>query len=218
MGGGGQNMGVPLNGPTDSESCTRSDGKNLATFWEKNNPKGKFVTTSAELMSLDLTKTESILGLFSQSHMPYHALRTSETPTLANMTMQAIRLLKKNNNGFLLMVTIAVEHIYTFFYLIDPIFWRSYLSNCQDFFSANDRPSIESAKPYVTIKSKRNVIYGRVSFDGAQSGKAGKIYRFLFVVFYFICFLFIFYFFLFRSLRVTRLNFFFPRTTSEESR
>ncbi|XP_043282455.1 alkaline phosphatase 4-like isoform X2 [Venturia canescens] len=104
MGGGGQNMGVPMNGPVDSESCTRRDRKNLAAFWEKNNPKGKFVNTSADLMSLDIGKTESILGIFSQSHMPYHALRTSETPTLANMTMQAIRLLKKYDKGFLLMV------------------------------------------------------------------------------------------------------------------
>lgn len=104
LGGGGQNMGVPLSDPIDESSCVREDNKNLANFWLKNNAGGKFVKSTSELMSVDVVNTSSLLGIFSQSHMPYHAVRTSETPTLANMTMQAIRMLRKNKKGFFLMV------------------------------------------------------------------------------------------------------------------
>ena len=113
MGGGAQNMGVPMRGPVDSGSCVRRDDKNLANFWSKNNPNGKVVKTTGELMSVDIANTSSILGIFSQSHMPYHGVRTSETPTLANMTMQAIRILKKNKKGFFLMVRFYKNKIKT---------------------------------------------------------------------------------------------------------
>lgn len=105
MGGGAQNMGLPMDGPIDEGSCVRKDKRNLARSWLLQNEGGKLVTNTSQLMSLDIANTSSVLGIFSQSHMPYHAVRTSETPTLANMTMQAIRILKKNKKGFFLMVT-----------------------------------------------------------------------------------------------------------------
>lgn len=89
----------------DSSSCVRSDGRNLVNEWQANHPKGRAVNNMQDLMSIDISNTSHILGVFSPSHMPYHAVKTAETPSLANMTMQAIRLLKKNKNGFLLMVS-----------------------------------------------------------------------------------------------------------------
>ncbi|XP_078049409.1 alkaline phosphatase 4 [Augochlora pura] len=103
MGGGAQNMGMPQL-PTDSGSCVRDDGRNLAQVWSRNNPEGAVVTTAEELLSLDIANTSKILGVFAPSHLPYHALKSDQVPTLANMTTQAIRLLRKNKNGFLLMV------------------------------------------------------------------------------------------------------------------
>ncbi|KAK0162195.1 hypothetical protein PV327_008549 [Microctonus hyperodae] len=104
LGGGGQNMGIKSTDPIDNGCCVRKDGKNLVENWKKLNPDGKFVSNTAELFSVDISNTSKLMGVFSSSHMPYHEVRTSETPTLANMTLQAIRMLKKNKNGFFLMV------------------------------------------------------------------------------------------------------------------
>lgn len=112
MGGGAQEMGLNM---TETGSCVRSDGKNLVNEWQAKHPKGRAVTNTQDLMSIDISNTSHILGVFSSSHMPYHAVKTAETPSLANMTMQAIRLLKKNKNGFLLMVSNAVEQKIIYF-------------------------------------------------------------------------------------------------------
>ncbi|XP_032669944.1 alkaline phosphatase 4-like isoform X2 [Odontomachus brunneus] len=103
MGGGGQYLGVPMKSD-DADSCTRDDGRDLVKEWQATYPEGKFVNNTQDLMSVDISKTSHVLGIFSGSHMPYHAVKNSETPSLSNMTLQAIRMLKKNKNGFLLMV------------------------------------------------------------------------------------------------------------------
>ncbi|XP_034933858.1 alkaline phosphatase 4-like [Chelonus insularis] len=104
LGGGGQIMGTKTPDPIDRDTCTRKDGKDLTKIWQKLNPRGKVVKNAAELMAVDIQNTSKLLGVFSPSHMPYSEVRTDETPSLANMTLQAIRMLKKNENGFFLMV------------------------------------------------------------------------------------------------------------------
>lgn len=95
-------MGLCLN---DTKlTCHREDGKNLVDIWSKKNPQGKVVTNYTELMAIDTTKTSKIMGIFGPDHLPFHALKSPEVPSLANMTYKAIQLLKKNPKGFLLMV------------------------------------------------------------------------------------------------------------------
>ncbi|XP_017758149.1 PREDICTED: alkaline phosphatase 4-like isoform X2 [Eufriesea mexicana] len=103
MGGGAQHLGLPME-PIDPDTCVRGDGQNLAQLWSENNPDGKLVTDAEQLFSIDVANTSKILGVFAASHLPYHAVKTDQTPSLANMTTQAIKLLQKNNDGFLLMV------------------------------------------------------------------------------------------------------------------
>ncbi|XP_072756931.1 alkaline phosphatase 4 isoform X2 [Anoplolepis gracilipes] len=103
MGGGAQYLGVNMK-PIDISSCLRSDGRNLIKEWQANHTRGKAVNNTQDLMSIDINNTSHILGVFAPDHMPYHAVKSAEVPSLANMTTQAIRLLKKNKNGFLLMV------------------------------------------------------------------------------------------------------------------
>ncbi|XP_031839610.1 alkaline phosphatase 4-like isoform X2 [Nomia melanderi] len=103
MGGGAQHLGLPMD-PIDPDTCVRGDGLNLAELWTRDNPEGKLVTDAEQLMSIDIANTSKILGVFAASHLPYHAVKTDQVPSLANMTTQAIRLLRKNKNGFLLMV------------------------------------------------------------------------------------------------------------------
>lgn len=113
MGGGGQYFGVPMKSE-DTDSCTRDDGRNLVEEWQAAHPEGKFVNNTQDLMSVDISKASHVLGIFSGSHMPYHAVKSSETPSLSNMTLQAIRMLKKNKNGFLLMVSSRQYRRWTF--------------------------------------------------------------------------------------------------------
>lgn len=103
MGGGAQHLGMTKQ-KIDKDTCIRNDGRNLAETWIKNNPDGKLVTDADELMSIDIGNTSKIMGIFAPSHLPYHAEKNKNAPSLANMTMQAIRLLRKNKNGFVLMV------------------------------------------------------------------------------------------------------------------
>ncbi|KAL2738701.1 alkaline phosphatase 4 isoform X1 [Vespula squamosa] len=103
MGGGAQHIGMTVE-KIDKDTCTRSDGKNLADLWLENNPAGELVTNIEELMSIDVGTTSKVMGIFAPSHLPYRAEKNNDVPSLANMTMQAIRMLRKNKNGFLLMV------------------------------------------------------------------------------------------------------------------
>jgi len=105
MGGGTQYMGMNVD-PIDPASCVRTDGRNLVKEWQAKHPEGRVVNNTRDLMSIDIANTSHIFGTFSPSHMPYHAVKTADTPSLANMTTQAIRLLRKNRNGFLLMVSV----------------------------------------------------------------------------------------------------------------
>jgi alkaline phosphatase len=104
MGGGAEYMGMNVDS-IDPPECVRTDRRNLLKEWQEKYPEGRLVNNTRDLMSIDIANTSHIFGVFSPTHMPYHAVKTADVPSLANMTTQAIRLLKKNENGFLLMVS-----------------------------------------------------------------------------------------------------------------
>ena len=98
-------------------NCTRLDGVDLIdeflekhkTIEEFKNLRGEYVSNRAELLNLDVTNVDYLLGLFSDSYMKYesekeHDPDPQKEPSLAEMTNTAIKVLKKNNNGFFLMV------------------------------------------------------------------------------------------------------------------
>ncbi|WP_369825383.1 alkaline phosphatase [Sporosarcina sp. P18a] len=60
-----------------------------------------YVTTREELLN---NKNDKILGLFADGGMPKMIDRSAETPSLEEMTVAAIERLKKNEDGFFLMV------------------------------------------------------------------------------------------------------------------
>jgi len=65
----------------------------------------KYLTTREELIKTDMSKTDFVLGLFHQSHMDYRLKSNFETqPTLQEMTRNAIQLLQKEPNGYVLFV------------------------------------------------------------------------------------------------------------------
>ncbi len=80
----------------------RKDGRDLAAAWANN---GSYVQDRAELMAHDPTSGSPLLGLFTSSHMSYEADRDPDSePSIAEMTAQAIDVLKQDDDGFFLMV------------------------------------------------------------------------------------------------------------------
>lgn len=90
----------------------RQDGRNLIDQWlsqrrAQSDHNFAFVNSTQDLKSVDIDKTDYLLGLFSFSHMNYEELRDqgpNGEPSLSEMTEVAIRILSKNPNGFVLLV------------------------------------------------------------------------------------------------------------------
>lgn len=112
--GGGRKKFLPksfkfLNG----ESGQRNDGANLIKEWlQHKKTSAKFVFDKKGLLELDYNNTEYVMGLFESSHMKFHLDANPETqPTLAEMTDAAIRMLRKEKNGYFLFVEGArIDH------------------------------------------------------------------------------------------------------------
>lgn len=107
LGGGSWNF---INS-TESEhgvSGRRTDGRNLINEWSMEKNGRKFVRTRTELMNLNGDNEDEIFGLFSSDHLPYHLdvedQNLAEIPSLEEMTLKAIEILRKNENGYILLV------------------------------------------------------------------------------------------------------------------
>lgn len=88
----------------------RQDGRDIAEEWSILG--GTFVTTRDELRAASGTQAQ-VLGLFSQSHMPFALDYDEDTtaPTLTEMTEFAINRLDDDEEGFVLMVEAGrVDH------------------------------------------------------------------------------------------------------------
>jgi alkaline phosphatase len=86
----------------------RLDGRDLTREWASKTGK-TFVKTKDELRSVDTSSTKQLLGLFNREHMSYAVDRleagaaTSE-PSLTEMALKALEILKQNPKGYFLMV------------------------------------------------------------------------------------------------------------------
>ncbi|XP_055709849.1 membrane-bound alkaline phosphatase-like [Phlebotomus papatasi] len=87
----------------------RNDSRDLISEWlNDGQPNKRYVWNRNDLLTLPYN-TERVLGLFESSHMQFYlesqAKQTQDTePTLEEMTRSAIKVLKKNENGFFLFV------------------------------------------------------------------------------------------------------------------
>ncbi|KAJ8356815.1 hypothetical protein SKAU_G00196090 [Synaphobranchus kaupii] len=116
--GGGRKYMLP-NVTQDPEypesSGTRLDSTNLINEWlqgkkvNKNThphiTNARFVWNKAELDSVDVDKTDYLMGLFEPSDLRFELDRDVTTdPSLTEMMEKAIRILRRNPNGFYLFV------------------------------------------------------------------------------------------------------------------
>jgi alkaline phosphatase len=107
--GGGRTYFLP-NTDFDPEYTTtkgrRTDGRNLVSEYQAKFG-ANYVFNKTGFDAIDPANTTRLLGLFEPSHMKFEYDRASDTagePSIADMTSKAIDILKKNNNGYFLMV------------------------------------------------------------------------------------------------------------------
>ncbi|MEQ1755173.1 MAG: alkaline phosphatase [Micropepsaceae bacterium] len=109
--GGGRDRFFPVE-LTDPEypekKGMRKDRKNLVEDWlARYSGNGTFVWNRQGFNAVDPAKTGHLLALFEPSHMQFeadHAKDKAGEPSLAEMTAKAIDILKRNRNGYFLMV------------------------------------------------------------------------------------------------------------------
>jgi len=94
LGGGRRNFQTVENGG-------RRSLKDLVNRW-KEGEDHNYMETSDDLASWD--RNGRALGLFAMSHMDYEVERSSEQPSLAEMTRAAVERLESSSDGFFLMV------------------------------------------------------------------------------------------------------------------
>ena len=96
----------PEYGPVTNLKGRRKDGRNLTTEWlAKSN--SAYVWNKADFDAINPATTDHLLGLFEPSHVHYEADRANDQagePSITDMTTKSVEILKKNANGFFLMV------------------------------------------------------------------------------------------------------------------
>jgi alkaline phosphatase len=91
--------------------CTREDKRDLIDEFLTNKSNTAYVSNRKELLSIVPENVDTLLGLFNSSFLSYEDARREvdddhdeKEPSLAEMTQVAISILRKNANGFFLMV------------------------------------------------------------------------------------------------------------------
>ncbi|KAB0803633.1 hypothetical protein PPYR_00603 [Photinus pyralis] len=105
--GGGRAYFIPKGqSDNDQQPGVRLDSRDLIKEWkeQKGNAKHEYVHDLPGLKGLQ-HDTEYVLGLFSSDHMDYNLDRNKNVqPSLAEMTVKAIRLLSQGEKGYFLFV------------------------------------------------------------------------------------------------------------------
>ncbi|KAG1949727.1 alkaline phosphatase, tissue-nonspecific isozyme [Pimephales promelas] len=111
--GGGRKYMYPKNTPDveypgdKKHNGTRKDGRNLVGEWidRMKDKRGYYVWNKKDLLSLNPNNVDYLLGLFEPADLSYELERNQETdPSLTEMVDVAIKILKKNERGFYLLV------------------------------------------------------------------------------------------------------------------
>ncbi|PHV12069.1 alkaline phosphatase [Chitinimonas sp. BJB300] len=96
--GGGRQFFLPA-----GANGKRADGRDLTAELQA---KGYgYVASKADFDAVDSSKIDKLVGLFTSSHMSYdHDRDPVKEPSLAEMTVKALQVVRKNKNGYFLMV------------------------------------------------------------------------------------------------------------------
>ncbi|XP_076293665.1 alkaline phosphatase [Lasioglossum baleicum] len=115
MGGGRQMLKSGATGteidPIDQWAGFREDGRDLIEDWKKDKAARKLaysvVQNNEELSKLDTSKVDYVLGVFANGHISMDWNRDKSPkgqPSLEEMTVAALKILKRSKKGYLLVV------------------------------------------------------------------------------------------------------------------
>ncbi|XP_062614831.1 alkaline phosphatase-like [Saccostrea cucullata] len=89
----------------------RRDGRDLIEEWQTDKRarglRSKYAWNRQQLQDINPDDTDVALGLFNDGHMSFELDRDNSTtgePSIAEMTEKAIKILRRNSNGFFLLV------------------------------------------------------------------------------------------------------------------
>lgn len=107
--GGGSRAFVPNNETSHGSAGRRRDGRNLINEWLAAKPGRTYVNNRENFMNYDVNQDGDLFGLFTSSHMSYNVDRIRFNrqhlePTLEEMSVKAVDLLSKNDEGFFLFI------------------------------------------------------------------------------------------------------------------
>lgn len=103
--GGGWNKFLPKRAEKDEPTGDRLDNRNLTKEWTQRFKHAKYVNNRKDLLAVNAGAVDHLLGLFNKDQMDYSVDRdTNKEPSLVEMTAKAMEILKKNPNGYFLMV------------------------------------------------------------------------------------------------------------------
>lgn len=85
----------------------REDKRNLTAEWQKKYKNASYVWNEKQFAAIQPSKVDHLLGLFNHSDMHFESERSKDQagePSLTEMTKTALAILKKNPQGFFLLV------------------------------------------------------------------------------------------------------------------
>ncbi len=91
----------------ENRSGARTDGLDLAQAWTRKSPEHRAIYGQAGFDTTNFDSDTKVLGLFQDSHMQYELDRADDLmgePSLADMTGAAITRLRRDEDGYVLMV------------------------------------------------------------------------------------------------------------------
>uniref|UniRef100_A0A8C5PSN5 Alkaline phosphatase n=1 Tax=Leptobrachium leishanense TaxID=445787 RepID=A0A8C5PSN5_9ANUR len=109
--GGGRKYMTPVGTPDPEypmdakQNGIRTDNRNLLKEWLDKHKGAQYVWNKEQLDNIDESTTTHVMGLFEPGDMKYELNRnTSSDPSIIELTEKAVKLLKRNPNGFFLFV------------------------------------------------------------------------------------------------------------------
>ena len=112
LGGGRRNFITTHDYDDEGRAGLRTDGRNLIEEWleeRSKNASAKYIWHKQQLDEIDIKNTDYLMGLFESSHCMYNLdilnkKLENQEPSLTDMTVAAIKMLQKEENGFFLFV------------------------------------------------------------------------------------------------------------------
>lgn len=189
--GGGRGQFMPVGQPDpeyDDKIGLRLDERDLVAEWKQRHPGGYYVWNTRQLQKAP--DNAPLLALFEPDHMQYEHERKVDgdgEPSLAEMTSAAITRLRRNPNGYVLLVEAGrIDHAHhkgnAYRALLDTIALSDAVKAADTMTSADDTLILVTADHAHTLSfagypDRGNPILGKVRGGSGEEGEPGQLAR-----------------------------------------